>query len=243
MRGFWIASLLAGASLAALAAPAAAADRKPAPPAQQPDPHIGVLEQQLHDVQLQLAEIKSGQSANDNSAARLDLKRGTSDQYVDLNNQLGAQTKTGIANGRVAFASPDGAFTLALRSLVQFDAGYFAQGRNPASVDLNSGTNFRRAQLGFQGTVFSDWAYNFIYDFGGNGGENRGYIYNAYIEYDGLRPFYFRVGAFTTSEGLDDQTGSGDLFFMERGSASDIARNFASAPSREAASIYAQGET
>jgi phosphate-selective porin OprO/OprP len=242
MRGFWIASLLTGAALAALAAPAAAADKKPAPAAQQPDPRIGVLEQQLHDVQLQLAEIKAGQDASDNSAALLDLKRSTSDQYVDLNNQLGAQTKTSIANGRVAFASPDGAFTLALRSLVQFDVGYFAQGHNPANVDLNSGTNFRRAQLGFQGTVFNDWAYNFIYDFGGNGGENRGYIYNAYIEYDGFRPFYFRAGAYTPFEGLEDQTGSGDLFFLERAAASDVARNLAGAPSREAVSIYAQGD-
>jgi phosphate-selective porin OprO/OprP len=243
MRGFWIAPLLAGAALTGLSAPVLAADKKQAPPAQQPDPRIGVLEQQLHDIQLQLAEIKGGQSANDGSAALLDLKRSASAQYEDLNNRLGAQTSTSIANGRVAIASPDGAFTLALRSLVQFDVGYFAQGRNPASVDLNSGTNFRRAQLGLQGTVFNDWAYNFIYDFGGNGGENRGYIYNAYVEYDGLKPFHFRIGAFTPSEGLDDQTGSGDLFFMERASASDIARNIAGAPAREAASIYAQGDT
>ena len=229
--------------MAALAAPAYAADKKQAPPAQQPDPRIGILEQQLHDVQLQLAEIKGAQGGSDNSAALLDLKRSTSDQYADLGNQLGAQTKTSIANGRVAFASPDGAFTLALRSLVQFDVGYFAQGRNPASVDLNSGTNFRRAQLGFQGTVFNDWAYNFIYDFGGNGGENRGYIYNAYVEYDGLRPFYFRAGAYTPSEGLEDQTGSGDLFFLERAASVDVARNLAGAPSREAVSIYAQGDS
>ena len=41
----------------------------------------------------------------------------------------------------------DGRFTAALRSLVQFDYGYFSQGKNPASVDLNSGSNFRRAQI------------------------------------------------------------------------------------------------
>ena len=35
----------------------------------------------------------------------------------------------------LTFASADGAFTLALRSLVQFDAGYFAQGAiRPASI-------------------------------------------------------------------------------------------------------------
>jgi phosphate-selective porin OprO/OprP len=241
-RASLVASLLAGAGLAALSAPAFAADKKPAP-AQQADPRIGVLEQQLHDVQRQLGELKDAQGQADNTAALQDLKRSTADQYADINNQIAAQPKMTIANGRVTFATADGATTLALRSLVQFDVGYFAQGRNPASVDLNSGTNFRRAQLGFQGVVFRDWAYNFIYDFGGNGGENRGYIYNAYIEYDGLRPFYFRVGAYTPFQGLEDQTGSGDLFFLERAASVDVARNLAGAPSREAASIYAQGDT
>ncbi len=126
--------------------------------------------------------------------------------------------------------------------LVQFDMGYFAQGRNPPGVDLNSGTNFRRAQLGFQGTAWRDWSYNFVYDFGGNGVEGRGYIYNAYIQYDGLKPFGFRIGAYTPSAGIEDQTGSADVIFLERPASVDVARNIAGAPGREAASIYAQGD-
>lgn len=240
MRRILASLLLAGTAAAALSAPAfAAAAKKEAAP----DPRIGVLEQQLRDVQLQLRQIKASQADLDSSAALGDLKRSTSAQYVDINNRLDAQPKTSISNGRVSFASADGAFTLALRALVQFDVGYFAQGKNPASVDLNSGTNFRRAQLGFQGTVYNDWSYNFIYDFGGYGVENRGYIYNAYIQYDGLRPFGFRIGAYTPAEGLEDQTSSGELFFPERAASVDVARNLAGAPSREAASIYAQGDS
>jgi len=72
--------------------------------------------------------------------------------------------------------------------------------------------------------------------------ENRGYIYNAYVEYDGLKPFYFRAGAYTPFLGQEDQTGSGDLFFPERAAAVDVSRNIAGAPSREAASIWAQGD-
>jgi phosphate-selective porin OprO/OprP len=237
--------VLAGAALIALSEPGLAAAKKQ--PAPLPDPRIGVLEQQLRDLQQQLAEIKgarkAGEGANDYSAAVIDLKRSTSDQYVDINNRIDAMAKAGVDNGRFTIASPNGAFSLSLRALVQFDVGYFAQGRNPPGVDLNSGTNFRRAQLGFQGTAFQDWAYNFIYDFGGNGVENRGYIYNAYIEYDGLKPFFFRIGAYTPFEGQEDQTGSGDLFFPERAAAVDIARNIAGAPSREAASIWVQGDT
>ncbi|MEI7791156.1 MAG: porin [Alphaproteobacteria bacterium] len=242
MRRILVSLLLAGTAAAVPSGPAfAAAAKKPAATTQ--DPRIGLLEQQLRDVQLQLREIKASQADVDSSAALADLKRSTSAQYVDINHRLDAQTKASISNGRASFVSADGAFTLSLRALMQFDTGYFAQGKNPASVDLNSGTNFRRAQLGFQGTVNNDWAYNFIYDFGGYGVENRGYIYNAYIEYDGLRPFGFRIGAYTPAEGLEDQTSSGELFFPERAASVDVARNLGGAPSREAASIFAQGES
>ncbi|HWY63962.1 MAG TPA: porin [Rhizomicrobium sp.] len=235
---------LAGTALIALSGPAFAAAKQPLPPP--PDPRIGVLEQQLRDLQQQLNEIKgvqkANEGANDYSGAVLDLKRSTSDQYVDLNNRFDAQTKVSIPNGRLTVASPDGAFSLTLRSLIQFDEGYFAQGKNPAGVDLNSGSNFRRAQFGFVGTAFRDWTYNFTYDFGGSGVEKNGYIYYAYVEYDGLKPFGFRIGALAPFDGIEDATGSGDLLFLERPTTSDIARNVAGAPGREGAMLFAQGD-
>lgn len=234
--------LLAGVALIALAAPSFAAAKK-ATATQQSDPRIGVLEQQLRDVQQQLADIKGKQSDNDYSGAVADLKRSTSAHYEDLNNQLAAQTKTTIPNGRLTFASPDGAFSLSLRSLVQFDYGYFAQGKNPAGVDLNSGSNFRRAQIGVQGTAFKDWSYNFIYDFGGNGVEKNGYIYYAYLQYDGLGPFHARIGALAPFAGIEDATGSADLLFLERPSVTDIARNVGGSPGREGIDLFVQGDT
>ena len=222
----------------ALHAPAVAQARKPVPPS---DPRIAILEQQLRSVQQQLAEIKAGQGA-DNTAALAELRRSSDSRHAEIQKRLDGQVRTGLDNGRLSFASANGEFTFALRSLVQFDAGYFGQGRNPPGVDLNSGTNFRRAQVGFTGTAWRDWSYNFTYDFGGNGIERSGYIYTAYLQYDGLKPFGFRIGAFSPYVGLDDSTGSADLLFMERASVSDVARNIAGAPGREGASIFAQGD-
>jgi phosphate-selective porin OprO and OprP len=230
---------LIGTAVLALSAPAVAQARKSTPAS---DPRIGILEQQLRNVQLQLAEIKARQEENDPSPELSDLKRSNSSQYADINKRLDGQVKTGLDNGRLTFATPNGAFTFALRSLIQFDSGYFSQGRNPANVDLNSGSNFRRAQFGFTGTAWRDWSYNFTYDFGGNGVEKNGYIYTAYLQYDGLKPFGFRVGAFAPPAGIDDATGSADLLFLERTSVTDIARNIAGAPSREGVSVFAQGE-
>jgi phosphate-selective porin OprO/OprP len=185
----------------------------------QTDSRATLLEQELRDIRVQVAELKKAQA---------DGK---------------AQPKVGLDNGRLTIASADGAFTLSLRALLQYDMGYFAQGKNGAVADLSSGTNFRRAQVGLVGTAFRDWSYNFTLDFAGNGVEKSGYIYSAYVEYDGLKPFAIRIGAYTPPAGLEDQTGSGDLLFNERAAAVDAARNIAGAPSRSAISLLLAGDT
>ena len=78
MHRLFASGLLAGTALIALAAPTYAAEAKKPTSS---DPRIGVLEQQLRDVQQQLAEIKGAQGTNDYSAAVVDLKRSTSAQY------------------------------------------------------------------------------------------------------------------------------------------------------------------
>jgi phosphate-selective porin OprO/OprP len=240
MHRLFASGLLAGTALIALAAPTYAAEAKKPTSS---DPRIGVLEQQLRDVQQQLAEIKGAQGTNDYSAAVVDLKRSTSAQYADVNKRIDDQTRVGLDNGRLTFVSANGAFSLSLRSLIQFDYGYFAQGKNPASVDLNSGSNFRRAQFGFVGTAWRDWSYNFTYDFGGNGIEKNGYIYYAYLQYDGFGPLHIRGGAIAPFAGIEDATGSGDLLFLERPSVTDIARNIGGSPGREGIDVFVQGDT
>jgi len=224
--------LLAGAALSLLAGPALAQSL--------PDARINLLEQQLRDVQAEVANLKKLSADSDNSVALTDLKRSTASQYADINNQIAGLPKVALDNGRLTIASADGNFTLALRGLIQFDTGYFAQGKNPAAVDLSSGANFRRAQIGIQGTAWHDWSYNLTLDFGGNGLEQAGYIYTAYVEYDGLKPFGFRIGAYAPPAGIEDSTGSADLLFLERPAATDIARNIAGAPGRTAATLFAQ---
>jgi phosphate-selective porin OprO/OprP len=203
------------------------------------DARLDALEARVKEIQRQLDELKA---APGQQAALKDLQRSMAAQYSDLHNKVKAQPKVGMPNGRLSVVSADGDFSLALRATVQFDAGYFSQGRNPPSVDLNSGTNFRRAQLGLVGKLFRDWSYNFTYDFGGNGTENRGYIYRAYIEYDGLTPVSFRVGAFSAFDSMEDATGGANLALMERPTAVTIARSIGAGSGREGAEVFAQGE-
>jgi phosphate-selective porin OprO/OprP len=203
------------------------------------DTRVDELARQLRDVQRQLNELKTASSRTGEVVA---LRQSSAAQFADLHKRMDAQTRVGMPNGRLTAVSSDGAFSLALRATVQFDAGHFMQGRNPPGVDLNSGTNFRRAQFGFVGTAWRDWSYNFTYDFGGSGTEKSGYLYRAYIEYDGLAPVGFRVGAFSAYDSMEDATGGANLALMERPTAVTIARGIGAGSGREGAEVFAQGE-
>jgi phosphate-selective porin OprO/OprP len=156
-----------------------------------------------------------------------------------------------MAGGRPTIASADGRFSLAIRALGQFDIGYYVQGRHAMQLatangpDLSSGSNFRRAQLGIQGKLFGDWSYYFNYEFGSgisSGNELQGRIQQAFIEYDGIAPWNFRVGAFPPSAGLEDSTGSADAIFLERNSPSDVVRNLAGGDGRDAVAVTYAGD-
>ena len=237
---------LSGAAILALSSAAIAA------PKDDTNARIEALQQSVANLNAQLLQLKADQAQatadNDSSAALTDLKRSTSDQYVDLSNQITAvttgQNKATVDNGRLQIASADGRFTAAVRGLLQFDTAYYSQSLAanalPASYapQLGSGSNFRRVYLGLSGKVFSDWTYNLNFDFGGSGGtETPGHIQSVYIEYDGLAPWAFRVGAFPPPANIEDGTAAGDTIFLERNSPSDLQRNIAGGDGRDAFTI------
>ena len=151
-----------------------------------------------------------------------------------------------LAGGRPTITSADGRFSASIRLLGQYDVGYYMQSARAVQLaaangpDLSSGSNFRRAQLGLQGVLFGDWAYNFNYEFGSgvsSGNELQGRIQQAFIEYDGLAPWAFRIGAFPPAAGLEDSTSAADTMFLERNSPADVVRNLAGGDGRDAAGI------
>jgi len=217
------------ATTAVIAAPARAGDASVA----NTDDRLKALEQQLQDVNTQLA----------------DLKRSQSDQYGDVNRQIGGLVQVKLDNGRPTFTSADGNFSLAIRALAQLDWGYYSQSASAAALpaaygpDLSSGTNFRRVYLGIQGKAFGSWSYNANFDFGGSGGtETPGHIQSVYLQYDGLAPFAFRVGAYPAPANIEDGTSAGDTIFLERNAPSDLQRNIAGGDGRDAVSVLYAGD-
>jgi phosphate-selective porin OprO/OprP len=219
--------LLAGAATAALSSAAFAA----APPSS--EERLRALEAELEDVHAQLG----------------DLKRSQSNQYGDVNRRFDTGVQVRLDNGRPTFATADGDFSLAIRTLVQLDWGYYSQSAAAAALppafgpDLSSGANFRRVYLGIQGKVFGDWSYNANFDFGGSGGtETPGHIQSVYLQYDGLKPFAFRIGAYPPPSNIEDSTSAGDTIFLERNAPSDLQRNIAGGDGRDAISLLYTGE-
>ncbi len=236
---FFAAALLASTSSAALAAT--------------PDARIQSLEDQIQSLAKQLQDLKADAAQQQQAVqAQQDaLKKSQAEalaQQAEYKKQQMTAAKASISNGRLAVASADGNFTAAVRGLLQVDAGYYMQQGSATSLpaaygpDLSSGTNLRRVFLGLQGKVFGDWDYYFLYDFGGASVETPGHIMYAYLQYNGLAPWSFRVGAYPAPINIEDSTASADLLFLERNSPSNLQRNIAGSEGRDGLSVLYTGE-
>ena len=160
-----------------------------------------------------------------------------------------------ILAGKPSIQSGDGRFVANLHSTMQFDAADYIQNQaGPVATDLRragaaaetsrarnlaSGTNFRRARIGIDGKVFGDVDYNVLFEFGGAGLEDAGHIQELWLQYTGIKPFRFRVGAFPPSYGLEDQGSTNGMLFLERPAIADITRSVAGGDFREAGQLVA----
>jgi phosphate-selective porin OprO/OprP len=162
-----------------------------------------------------------------------------------------------IVAGKPIIQSADGRFSAGLHAVMQFDSALYLQhkagpitsdfrrGGSATDIgharDLNNGTNFRRARFGVDGKLFGDFDYNVLFEFGGSGAEDAAHIQELWLQYTGLKPFKFRVGAFPPSIGLEDQASTNGSLFVERPAIADIARSVAGGDYREAFQLSASG--
>lgn len=233
------ASLLTLALIGAAATPAFA------------DSKTQALEKQVEELKRQLELVQ---------AQIKDVKAASANQFAETQRQTAESPKVQLKDNRPTFVSGDGKFSVSLRGRFQFDyASYDQEPAGAANVDfrrgsfgdateaqrardLNSGTNFRRAQLGVEGKLTDDWNYALIYEFGGSGQEDGGRIQDLYVQYNGFNPIKIRAGAFAPSAGLEDSVSSTDTLFLERASASDLARQVAGADGRTGIAAFGNGE-
>lgn len=233
---------IGGANLSGGASTTAAA----APPQPAPQPEVSAAEFQA--LQNQVYE----QTADNKGQASVAMKNKSCPKAAVL--------------CKPTLATRDGKYSLSFTSLVQADAATFdnsqVTGPKGTPVPTRSGMNFRRAQIGLQGTIDNDFGYRFNYDFGGAGGQESGAesiitgvtppvvavnpsgarVQSAYVTYKGiLDPFTFRIGAFPPPANLADATAADDLVFDERPSPAQLSRGLAGDDGRDGAGFQGNG--
>jgi len=229
-----LAGLLCGAAPAALAQAIPTASTQGAGISQEQalalSARLDALEQRNEELEQQILDLKTASGAN----------------VQIVRDQVNAQPTVTLSSARPTIATADGNFKFAIRSLAQFDAAHYSESPRTAANDLGSGTNFRRARLGVEGTAWKDWNFGLWGEFGGSGGESA-ILNQAYLEYAGWKPFgleepvRLRLGAWATPAGLEDATSNTEELFLERAAIAELVRGFATGDGRTGVGATARG--
>jgi phosphate-selective porin OprO/OprP len=116
------------------------------------------------------------------------------------------------------FRSADGNFALRLRGAIQLDSRTFFHDHNIAG---NDAFLLRRARPIIEGTVFRDFDFLFITDFGGATPQ----IFDASLNYRYNPALQLRLGKFKPPVGLEQLQADQDTFFNERGLPTGLVPN------------------
>ncbi|HEY6168003.1 MAG TPA: porin [Verrucomicrobiae bacterium] len=117
-----------------------------------------------------------------------------------------------------AVGSPDGSNLIKLRGLLQVDSRYFI---NDATGNANDSFILRRARPIFEGTVFRDFDFQFVPEFGGSTVQ----ILEANLNYRYSPEAQLRIGKFKSPVGLEQLQSDPQAMFIERGLPTDLTPN------------------
>jgi phosphate-selective porin OprO/OprP len=117
---------------------------------------------------------------------------------------------------KIEIASPDGAFKWKFGGRIHADTIFY----DDDDIDISSGTQFRRARLDVDATLYTHWAFKFQYDFTDTG---RAGIRDMWIRWNGWKPTSIIVGNYKMPFSLEELTSSNDITFMERSLANTFA--------------------
>ncbi len=114
---------------------------------------------------------------------------------------------------KIEIASPDGAFKWKFGGRIHADTVFY----DDDTIDISSGSQFRRARLDVDATLYTHWAFKFQYDFTDSG---RAGIRDMFIRWNGWKPTAVTVGNYKMPFSIEELTSSNDDTFMEQSLAS-----------------------
>lgn len=155
-----------------------------------------------HEALLEQARREQQEAAAAMLAAR-EASEGTDRSEGDV----GVQVSTGYKGLEVE--TTDGAFRFLVGGRIQTDVAVYDQDESP----LGDGIEIRRARLKAEGTMWDDWSYKLETNFETDGAAD---VTDAWISYQGLRPFQIKVGHQKVPFSQQSMTSSNWQVFQER---------------------------
>jgi phosphate-selective porin OprO/OprP len=175
---------------------------------------VNTLEQQQHQ---SAPETQTAQVQELDQKVRILQRQREIDQ--DNAAQLAkSQPKISLGQNGFSFSSADTNFVVALHGQVQLDSRTFIQNHGVATGD---GFLLRRARPIFTGTVFHDFDFYFLPEFGGSTVQ----ILDAYANYHYNPALQLEAGKFKSPVGLEQLQPDQYLSFNERSLANDLVPN------------------
>lgn len=124
-----------------------------------------------------------------------------------------------IGDQGFSFSSANGNFGVQLKGVLQIDSRTFF---NDGGTVGNDSFLLRRARPILQGTVFRDFDFQFVPDFGGTGSPQ---IFDAWLNYRYSPELQLQIGKFKSPIGLEQLQADRDIIFNERGLPTDLVPN------------------
>lgn len=126
--------------------------------------------------------------------------------------------KLSVGAGGLSVSSADSNFVFSLKGLLQVDNRTFF---NESQIKGNDSFLLRRARPIFQGTVYRDFDFVFVPDFGGSSVQ----IFDAYVNYRYAPWLQLRAGKFKVPVGLEQLQSDPVTAFNERSLVTDLVPN------------------
>ncbi|MGQ0740770.1 MAG: OprO/OprP family phosphate-selective porin [Alphaproteobacteria bacterium] len=176
---------------------------------------------------------------------KVDKKDKRQDEKIGHLEDTAKTVQWSFDDGRPQIKTGDGNFSLAIRYRAMFDVASIDQSDIGQAVpaaerDLGSGAVVRRARFGFNGSVWKNFGYEFLWEFGGSGAEAAS-LYQASIDYTGVPGFTPTVGVFKPFFSMYENTSSNDIAIMERPAVvNTVVSKFGGGSSRRAGQLKFQ---
>jgi phosphate-selective porin OprO and OprP len=195
------------------------------------DADIEALKQQLRELTQKVQALESQRAADQQAdtniangqVQELDQKVKILARERELDQEAAAtlaktQPKLTIGSSGFSASSADSNFVFNLKAVLQVDDRTFLDG---SGAKGNDGLLLRRARPIFQGTLYRDFDFVFVPDFGGSTVQ----IFDAYANYRYEPWAQLRVGKFKTPVGLEQLQADVNTSFNERSLVTQLVPN------------------